>query len=290
MTATSHVPIDPSNAEQLRAWDGDEGAYWAEHAARFDRSIAPYHRRLLAAAAIARSDRVLDIGCGTGQTTRDAARAATDGSALGVDLSARMLEVARRRAGAEGVANVSFEQADAQIHPFPTATFDVAISRTGAMFFGDPTVAFTNIATSLVPGGRLVLVAWQPLAANEWIREISRALAAGRDLPAPPPDAPGPFSLSDPERVRSLLTASRFRHVELEATTAAMWFGSDAADAHRFVLGLMGWRLDGLDEAGRARASDELHAAMAAHQTPDGVRFGSAAWTITAIRAENAPP
>ena len=231
------------------------------------------------------SDRVLDIGCGTGQTTRDAARAATGGSAVGVDLSARMLDYARRRAAEEGVTNASFEQVDAQIHPFPPESFDVAISRTGAMFFGDLTAAFTNIGRALVPGGRLVLVAWQPLPANEWIREISGALAAGRDLPAPPPDAPGPFSLSDPDRVRSILTAAGFTGIELEGTTAGMWFGADADDAHRFVLGLMGWMLHGLDDTGHARAMDGLRATMAAHETSDGVVFGSAAWTISATRA-----
>ena len=115
------------------------------------------------------------------------------------------------------------------------------------MFFGDLTAAFTNIGHALVPGGRLVLVAWQPLPANEWIREISGALAAGRDLPAPPPDAPGPFSLSDPDRVRSILTAAGFTGIEMEGTTAGMWFGTDADDAHRFVA-----RPHGLD-AQRAR-------------------------------------
>lgn len=284
MTATSAVPVHPSNADQLRAWDGDEGAYWAEHAEHFDRSVAAYHDRLLAAAAITGTDRVLDIGCGTGQTTRDAARAAAGGSAVGVDLSARMLEVARRRAAQEGVTNAAFEQADAQIHPFPPESFDLAISRTGAMFFADLTAAFTNIGRALVRGGRIVLVAWQPLAANQWIREISSALAAGRDLPAPPPDAPGPFSLSDPDRVRGILTAAGFTGVELDGTDAGMWFGADAEDAHRFVLGLMGWMLQGLDETGRARAVDGLQTTMAAHQTGDGVVFGSAAWTITATR------
>lgn len=105
MTATNAVPVHSSNAEQLRAWDGDEGAYWAEHADYFDRSVTAYHEQLFATAAITSADRVLDIGCGTGQTTRDAARAAAEGSALGVDLSARMLEVARRRAAEEGVTN-----------------------------------------------------------------------------------------------------------------------------------------------------------------------------------------
>jgi SAM-dependent methyltransferase len=283
--ATSAVPIDPSNADQLRAWDGDEGAYWAEHADYFDRSVAAYHEKLMVTAAITDRDRVLDVGCGTGQTTRDAARAATSGSALGVDLSARMVELARRRAAEEGVDNASFEQVDAQIHPFPPAAFDVAISRTGAMFFGDLIAAFANIGHAMVRGGRLVLVAWQPLPANEWIREISGALAAGRDLPAPPADAPGPFSLSQPERVRSILTAAGFTDIDLEGTTAGMWFGTDADDAHRFVLGLMGWMLQGLEDTDRGRAIDGLRAAMAAHETPDGVVFGSAAWTIRATRS-----
>jgi SAM-dependent methyltransferase len=285
MTATSAVPIHPSNAEQLRAWDGDEGAYWAEHADYFDRSVATYHAALLATAAITSTDRVLDIGCGTGQTTRDAARAAVHGSALGVDLSARMLDHACRRAADQGVTNASFQQVDAQIHPFPPEAFDVAISRTGATFFGDLTAAFTNISRAMVPGGRLVLVAWQPLPANEWIRAISGALAAGRDLPAPSPDASGPFSLSDPIRARTILRAAGFTDIEFEATTAGMWFGTDADDAHRFVLGLMGWMLQGLDDTGRARATDRLQATMAAHETSDGVVFGSAAWTIRGSRA-----
>ncbi|MGH9274868.1 MAG: class I SAM-dependent methyltransferase [Acidimicrobiales bacterium] len=283
MAATNAVPVDSSNVEQLRAWDGDEGAYWADHAEYFDRSVAAYDERLFAAAAIGERERVLDVGCGTGLTTREAARAASAGSAFGVDLSSRMLDYARRRAADEGVTNVTFEQVDAQIHPFEPGAYDVAISRTAAMFFGDHVAAFDNIGRALRSGGRLVLVTWQPLAGNEWLREISGALAAGRDLPAPPPDA-GPFSLSDPNRVRTLLTGAGFAEVELEGTTAGMWFGNDADDAHRFVLGLMGWMLEGLDDAGRTRASDALHATMVAHATPDGVLFESAAWTTKAIR------
>lgn len=284
MAATSAVPVDTSNAEQLRAWDGDEGRYWAEHAGHFDRSIAGYHDDFLSAAGITARDRVLDVGCGSGQTTRDAARLTSHGSALGVDLSARMLDVARRTAADEGITNVSFEQADAQIHPFPTEGFDVVISRTGAMFFGDPLAAFTNLARALVPGGRLALLTWQPMAGNEWLREIFGALAAGRDLPAPPPDAPSPFSLSEPDRVRGLLSSAGFTDVEIEGSSAGMWFGTDAADAHRFVLGLMGWMLSGLDDAGRGRAVNDLMAVLAAHETPAGVVLGSAAWTIRATR------
>ncbi len=284
MSTTSRLTVDPSNTSQLSAWDGDEGTYWAEHADHFDRSVVAYHQPLLDAAAIATTDRVLDIGCGTGQTTRDAARAATAGTALGVDLSALMLDQARSRAVAEGITNATFEQVDAQIHPFAAQSFDVAISRTGAMFFGDLTAAFTNIGRALTPGGRLALLVWQPLAGNEWIREISGALAAGRDLPPPPADAPGPFSLSDPDRVRTILTSSGFGDIHLEGSTAGMWFGTDADDAHPFVLGLMGWMLEGLDDTGRDRAVTALRDTMAAHQTDAGVVFGSAAWTIRATR------
>lgn len=283
MTAT-RISVHPSNAEQLRAWDGDEGGYWADHASYFDRSVAGYHEALLDAARIARTDRVLDIGCGTGQTTRDAARAASDGSALGVDLSTQMLDHAQRQAAIEGVENATFLQADAQIHPFEAGSFDVGISRTGAMFFGDIAAAFTNIARALVPQGRLALLAWQALPANEWLSEISGALAAGRDRPAPPPGAPGPFALSDPDRVRTLLTTAGFRAVDLAGMTAGLWLGSDANDAYRFVLGLMSWMLEGLDDSGRAGALEALRATMAAHESADGVVFGSAAWLITATR------
>ena len=284
MTATSAVPVDSSNIEQLRAWDGNEGEYWAAHPEYFDRSVAAYHEGLLAVAAIGDRDRVLDVGCGTGQTTRDAARAASAGSALGVDLSSRMLDYARGRAIEEGVTNVSFAQVDAQIHPFDPGSYDVAISRTAAMFFGDHAAAFRNIAGALRPGGRVALVTWQPLSGNEWIREISGALAAGRDLPVPLPDAPGPFSLSDPQRIRTLLSSAGFADVAVDGTSAGMWFGTDADDAHRFVLGLMGWMLAGLDDAGRARATHALHTTMAAHETSEGVLFESAAWTTHATR------
>src|SRR5688500_8407013 len=164
------LEVDPSNAEQLRAWDGAEGAYWAAHAPRFEEALARYDEPLLDAAAIRRGERVLDVGCGTGSTTRGAARRAAPGAALGVDLSAAMIEVARRAAA--DLAEARFEQADAQIHDFPAASFDVVLSRTGASFFGDPLAAFTNLARATRPGGRLVLLVWQEPARNEWISEI----------------------------------------------------------------------------------------------------------------------
>src|SRR5581483_7750860 len=275
MGAANSTWVAPSNLEQARAWDGDEGAYWAANAERFDAGVAAYHRPLLDAAAIGASDCVLDLGCGTGQTTRDAARAASSGTALGVGLSSQMIAVARRLAAAEGVSNARFEQGDAQIYPFEARKFDVAISRTGAMFFGDPVAAFRNVAAALRPSGRLTLLAWQALARNEWLREIRTALAAGRDLPSPPSDAPGPFSLSDPRRVHRVLRDAGFADVQLADVRGPMYFGPDPDDACRFILGVSGWMLRGLDELGQRRAIEALRASVAAHQTDRGVQFDS---------------
>src|SRR5215813_6656647 len=110
-------------------------------------------------------------------------------------------------------------------------------SRGPGMFFGDPDAAFANIARALRSGGRLALLTWQPLSANEWAAELTAALAAGRDLPAPPPQAPGPFALADPGRVRQLLTRAGFTGIEIDPMQAPIWFGAHPGDAHEFALG-----------------------------------------------------
>ena len=278
------IGVDPSNAEQARAWDGDEGEYWAMNAERFDAGVARYHEAFLNRAAIGPAEQVLDIGCGTGQTTRDAARLAADGAALGIDLSSRMVEVARRTARREGVANVTFERGDAQVHHFPAGRFDISVSRMGTMFFCYPVAAFTNIARAVRPGGRLALLVWQGADGNEWLREILGALSAGRDLPPPPTDGPSPISMADPDRVRRILAGAGFTGVTLEGRAEPMDFGATAEEAHRFVAGLMAWMVDGLEAEHRSRALDALRATMEAHATADGVLFESATWLVTAIR------
>ena len=275
----------PSNAQQAMAWDGDEGRYWAAHADRFDESLRAYQPTFLAAAGLRPHDRVLDVGCGAGETSIEAAKVVTAGSVLGVDLSGAMLEVAVRRAAAAGLSNVRFVRADAQVHPFAPASFDVAIGRTSAMFFGDPVAAFKNLAVALRPGGRLVLLVWQGIEHNEWIRCIIGAMAAGRDLAPPPPGAPGPFALSEPSRVRSLLTGAGFDEPGLRDLEERMYFGPTPEEATTFIHGLNAWMLRDLDEAGRARAVDALHQTMREHHGPDGVTFNSATWLITAARS-----
>jgi SAM-dependent methyltransferase len=278
--------VEIANPEQAAAWDGHEGDQWTKHAARYDRAGNRHWKRFLEAGLVAERDAVLDVGCGTGRPTRDVARVASQGSAMGVDLSARMLQYARERSDAEGLTNVTFVRGDAQVYPFADAAFDVAMSSFGAMFFNDPVAAFSNIARATRPGGTLALLAWRELPRNEWLVALRGALAAGRDLPLPPPDAPTPFSLADPDRVRKLLGAAGYTEIDFAAIDEPADLGSDAADAYAFALtmGIVEGLTQDLDERAREQAMARLRETLAAHETDDGVLLGSSAWLITARR------
>ncbi len=278
--------MEIANQEMFEAWDGEEGDDWTDHAARYERSGRRHLPHLVNPSIVGASDRVIDIGCGTGRSTIEAALLTSEGSALGIDLSSRMLGKAREQAAAEGVSNVSFVQGDAQVHPFDPERADVAISDTGCMFFGDPVAAFANIGRGLRLGGRLALLAWRELDQNEWLMTVRGALALGRTLPTPPPDAPTPFSLADPERVTARLTAAGFEDIQLDPVDEPMEMGTDAEDAFEFFkgTGVVRGLLEGVDEAGRAQALDDLHTAFKQAETADGVLLGSAAWLITATR------
>jgi SAM-dependent methyltransferase len=278
------IVVDPSNSDQRESWDGPGGSFWAENADRMDAGLARYTEPFFAEAAIQPGERVLDIGCGNGFTSCEAARRGA--RVLGVDLSAEMLEVARERAARDGLEGVEFVQADAQVHPFPSGGFDLVISRHGTMFFGDPAAAFANIGAALRPGGRLALLVWRDLADNEWLREFLAALSAGGPLPLPPPGAPGPMSLAEPDRLRALLTGAGFDAARLLPVERPMWFGTDGDDAFRRLPDQFGWLLSSLPPWGRGRALNALREVVSAHQTPDGVLFGSAAWVVTASRPE----
>ena len=275
-----------ANVDQASAWDGPEGAAWAADWQSYDRSIAPYREVLLGAASIRDGDSVLDIGCGNGRTSRDAARRTPSGRVLGIDLSAAMLARARQLAADDGMSNIAFVQGDAQVHPLEAGGFAVAIGSFSTMFFADKKAGFANIADALCPGGRLALLAWQAVSDNEQFRTIFGALAAGRDLPSPPPGAPSPFGLADEAMGRDWLGGAGFVDVSYESLHRPFNIADTADDAYDFFVRspmTPGMTRD-LDEATKASALAALHDVLRAHETPEGVVFDSAVWLITAHR------
>jgi SAM-dependent methyltransferase len=275
------------NAGMRKAWDGPDGDIWAASADQYEARGAGHRRLLLQAAAIASGERVLDLGCGNGASTREAARMADPGEVVGIDLSAAMLTNARVRSAAEGLTNVTFVQGDAQVHDFEPETFDVIISNAGAMFFDDKLAAFTNLGRALRRGGRLALMAWQRLEENEWLMVLRETLAMGRDLPAPVVGMPGPFGLADRDQVSALLLESGFTDIGFGDVREPSVFGASAAQAYALMSNDAPTRglLDDLSDADKATALDQLRSVIAAHETPSGVSFGSASWLIQARRA-----
>ncbi len=278
--------MEIANVDQAKAWDGHEGEVWATHADRYDRASRHIQRWFDDQRMVGADDDVLDLGCGNGRSTVAAALQASAGSALGLDLSSQMLEVARSRAQAEGVTNVAFVQGDAQVHPFPPGSHDLAISSFGAMFFEDPVAAFANVGTALRPTGRLGILSWRSLAENEWLQVLRTTLAAGRTLPEPPARGPSPFGLSDPAHVREILTAAGYSDVALISIDEPMDVGKDAADALVFAktMGIYEGLTHDLDDATTIAVTDDLQRAFEQAETPDGVLLGAAAWLITAAR------
>ena len=252
----------------------------------YDAELRLHNERLREATDIGPADQVLDIGCGSGQTTRDAARAASSGHVLGVDISAQMLERARQISDEEGLHNVSYEQADAQVHRFPYEHFDLGISRFGTMFFTDPVAAFTNIGGALRPAGRLVMMVWQERDRNEWASAIRRALAAEGTSSALPASGQDPFSLGDPAIVRDILGSAGYVDIGFLEVNEPVFYGRDSAAAFDFVSGFLMTKelLAALGAAAKRGAVERLRATLAEHETESGVWFDSRAWIVTARR------
>jgi len=275
------------NVEQAEYWNGGEAAHWLAYEDRYEAMLAPFTARLLRAASLSRSDRVLDIGCGCGATTRAAGHVVADGEVLGVDLSRQLLRRAEQRTQQEGLANVCFEHADVQVHAFGGPPFDVAISRFGVMFFADPVAAFANVARALRPGGRLAVLCWADPLDNQWITVPGAAAAQYVALPALDDSAsPGPFSLADPHRLSAILQLARLIEVEAVVVTEPLLAGAGITDAVEFfkATGMGQTLLKGASAATIARITDAVAAALEPHLAPDGVRLGSKAWLATASR------
>lgn len=276
---------DAANADQIAYWNAQAGETWVALQDRLDRQLSPLGQTAMAALDLAADDRVIDIGCGCGQTSLElAGEVGSDGTVLGVDISAPMLDVARRRAAAANLGNVQFLEADGQTHPFKAGGADALFSRFGVMFFEDPPVAFANLRKALRPGGRLGFVCWRPMAENQWM--LLPLQAALPHLPplAPPldPHAPGPFAFADAERVRGILTAAGFSRIEINAhDTKIGGNGLEESVETALKVGPLG-RMLGEHLGQRGAVTEAVREALAPHAGPSGVYMSAAVWIVTA--------
>lgn len=222
--------IPTANITQVEYWR-DAGKKWRAYQREIDRQLAVVTDRLLERAASAPGERVIDVGCGAGHTTLRLAEAVGDGQVLGIDISEILLAVAEQRARDNGIGNVAFLLADAQVHGFAADAYDLIASRFGVMFFSDPVAAFRNLAHALRPGGRFAFASWGPLEQNPWFRLPQDVAVRHLGPPEPqPPHAPGPMAFSDAAYVEDLLSEAGLEAVEVAAEEAVL-DGGDSLEA-----------------------------------------------------------
>jgi SAM-dependent methyltransferase len=261
--------------------------FWVREADRWDGTSGRFGDAMLEAANLVPGKRVLDVGCGAGSTTIEAARrVAPNGAALGVDISAPALALARERAAAAGRDGVDFIEGDAQRHPFEPGAVDAVISRFGTMFFDDPVAAFANLRHALRRGGRLAVVAWQGPFESEWTAvAVNVAIAHfGRPPDLGAPGGPGPFAFADGDRFRNVVTEGGFLDVTLEAISRPMLMGSDVEDVVGMVAATPYSKalFAGQPEAKVEAAIAGLREAFAPYARAEGVVMNGTAWLLTA--------
>lgn len=274
-------------------WEGPRVRRWLAQAEALDRQLAPVTELLFEAAALQPGERVLDVGCGSGPTTRQAAVAVgSDCAVVGLDVSPAMLEAAASAPVPPGSAPIEWLEADVARWSPSGPPVDVVISRFGVMFFDDPAAAFAALATATRPGGRLAATTWdrrdRSAVFQVPLEAVTAALRAlGRDPVAPPLDQ-GAFSLHDPEPVTALLTGAGWVDVAVEPIPVRLRLGGGVGpDAAATALDLGPSRVvtEGIDPTTRDRVRAALAAALAEHVDAAGhVVLGASVVRITARR------
>jgi SAM-dependent methyltransferase len=283
-----------SDHGQLGIWNETVGPTWARYVDEFDVTLAPFGDAAADRLDLQPGERVLDVGCGAGSTTRALAAQVSPGEVVGVDLSVPMIEEGRRRIQAAGLGNARLVQADVEVADLGTAAFDAAFSRMGVMFFPDPIRAFANVASALAAGGRLAFVCFQDLAANPLVVVPVLSAAGVLDLGTlPGPGEPGPFSLADPERIAAILGAAGFEQIVVEPgpDEAVLPGAQDLAAVAERAL-----RQNPATAAAMARVGEDAQAAAIAaaaealgpYRDGDVVRLGAASWVVSARLADRA--
>ena len=273
------------NELQIQDWNGAVGERWAAEQETTDALVRPFGDAALAAARVKAGERVLDVGCGCGDTSLVLAGAAGPaGSVLGLDVSAPMLAVAAKRAAR--FANLSFAEGDASQAELP-GPFDLLYSRFGVMFFDQSEAAFRHLRGAMKTGGRLAFVCWQLARDNPWATLPALAARQAAELApaAADPHAPGPFAFGDAERVKGMLERAGWTDPGAKAFEAPMRLGSSARSAAEAAA-----RIGPASRVVREAAPEKLpaildaiEAALRPHAAADGsIALPGRTWIITA--------
>ena len=276
------------NADQAAYWVSRTGQNWVDQQEVLDHLFSNITGAFLKAAMPQAGERVLDLGCGTGETTLEIGnRIAPDGSVLGLDISSILLDRARQRAEVTANANVEFHETDAQTHNFEPGSFDLLASRFGCMFFSDSVAAFANMRLGLRSGGRVCLATWAPLTNNPWFT-VSRDAATARLGQSPPADprAPGPFAFSDRGYVLGILKDAGFVETNAEEVTVDLVAPDAVEEAGRLavIAGAASRIVDALNGTPDdiAAIAETVTAAFTSYQSADGIRVPAAINLFTA--------
>jgi SAM-dependent methyltransferase len=271
--------------EQAKLWNGSAGCAWVEAQTLLDRILQPFEDLLVAAVCASGARRVLDVGCGTGSTTRGIARLLDANRAcVGVDISEQMIATARMLAEQEGVP-AKFICADAQTHAFERASFDMIVSRFGVMFFADPVRAFANLRDAASKDATLCFIAWRSPAENRFMTTAERAAAhLLPNLPARRADAPGQFGFADARRVQSILAESGWTDIDIQPIDIECTLPESELSRYGARLGPVGVALRELDPRTRDEVVAVVRKAFEPYVRGDEVCFTASCWRVDAQR------
>ncbi|MEE4193545.1 MAG: methyltransferase domain-containing protein [Halieaceae bacterium] len=276
-----------ANSEQIDYWNGEAGERWASYDDMMSRLLAPIAELLLDHAPPAGARAALDVGCGGGsQSLLLAQRLGAGAKVTGVDISAPLLEVARRRAE-QVEAELEFLQADAAAHEFAAGSFDLLFSRFGVMFFDNPEAAFTNLHRALAPGAPLLFCCWQALKDNPWVwLALQAALQHIPPPPPPQPGEPGPFAFADPDRVRGILAGAGFQDIDIRPQPITLHWGEGEtlADQVRELvqIGPVGRLLADQPKDVRETVRESIAEVLAPYYDGDTLVLEGATWFVSA--------
>ena len=282
--------VAAENEEALEAWDGVLFDRFMQYRHLIVTGLVPHGDAAIRLMPPRAGDRVLDVGCGFGDTTLQLAElVGPAGSVLGVDVAPRFIEAARVEAAREGVANARFEVCDVQMTEFEES-FDYAFSRFGTMFFASPVAALRNVRRALVPGGRLCSVVWRRKLDNPWMYRAEQVVKPLVEIPeetSEPRCGPGPFSMADADTTSQILLGAGFEDISFHRFDHDFLIGRDLAEGIDFNLALgpaaEAVRLAGAEgEEIRPQLAALLREALAEFETGAGLVAGSSTWIITA--------